>query len=87
MKLFAKMVERIFVEIDGKEFSWSEIVEVLTGLEDTDSFMQHILIDNDQLADVLEARDVLNRNARGAQFKGPKFESFRDEIYNLKVES
>ena len=87
MKLLSKTVERMFVEIDGEEFPWSEVTEVLSGLEDTDSFMQHILIDNDQLADVLEARDVLNRNARGAQFKGPKFESFRDEIYNLKVES
>jgi len=87
MKLFTKTVELTFVEIDGKEFTWSEVVNVLTALEGTDNFMDHILIDDEDLADVLEAHEVLNRNARGAQFRGPKFESFRAELFNLKVES
>jgi hypothetical protein len=84
MKLFTKTVELTFVEIDGKEFKWSEVSEVLTALEGTDGFMEYVLIDNDDLADVLEALDALNRNARGSQFKGPKFESVRDELYNLR---
>ena len=87
MKLFTKTVELVFVEIDGKEFRWSEVNEVLTALEGTDGFMEYILIDDDDLADVLEAREVLKRNARGSQFKGPKFESFSAELRNLRTES
>jgi len=87
MKLFTKTVERTFVEIDGKEFPWSEVSEVLTALEGTDGFMEYVLIDDEDLADALEALEVLKRNARGSQFKGPKFESFRDELYSLRTES
>ena len=87
MKIFTKTVELTFVEIDGEEFEWNEVVNVLNALEGTDNFMDHILIDDEELADALEAHDVLNRNTRGAQFKGPKFESFRDELFSLKTES
>ena len=42
-------------------------MEVLEGLTETDGYFEFLIIENDDLSRVLEARDVLTRNARGAQ--------------------
>jgi len=87
MKLYTKKVEKTFVEIDGEEFLWGEVAEVLEGLTETDGYFEFILIDDDRLSTVLEAHSVLKRNARGGQTQGKNLQSFTEEFRNLKEKS
>ena len=85
MKLYSKKVYKTFVEIDGEEFLWTEVMEVLEGLTETDGYFEFIIVENDDLSRVLEARDVLTRNARGAQTQSRNLRSFTEELRALGV--
>ena len=79
MKFVTREVPRTFVEIDGKEFSYNTLYEVLDELECTDTYST-ILIYNQDLEQVLTEREVANKNIRGSCYRGKNYISFYEEF-------
>ncbi len=79
MKVYAKTIEVFHVEINGEEFMWNEVMEVLDGLEDTNSFSV-IVINDYRLKLALEAVGVIHTNIRGSSFKTDTLWTFQEEL-------
>lgn len=74
-----------FVEIDGKEFRLNDVLEIAEELAEADGFCYNLVIYDSNISKMLEEQGVASRNARGSYGRGPNYEEFLNELYNLKV--
>ena len=65
-----------YVSINCKEFLLGEVFEILYGLEDTDGLFVTLVINDAELANMLENFEVAFRGTRGSYSKGKNYRAF-----------
>lgn len=79
---YSKKVPVYFVVINGLEFQYNTIVELVEALEES-NYIDTILIYDRNLEYVLSSLGVITRTARGGCYKTDKFQAFADTIMGL----
>jgi hypothetical protein len=74
------------IEIQGKWFSLSEVLDVMEGLEGTDNFGARIVIDNHELGPALEAEGAAFKNARGSYYRHKRWEELNKKWWEVAHE-
>lgn len=71
------------LSVDGYEFDLSEILNILSELEDCDGFFTVLVIHDSDIAESLEKLGVIKKNIRGGCYPGEAYQKFADEVWGL----
>lgn len=82
-EIIEKRVIRYFIKIDDKEFLFSDYVEIIEMLENTDGYFNTIIVNDDDLADALIRHEIASKNTNGSFRRGPNYEKAREKIANF----
>lgn len=79
MKIITKQVPKSFLETEGFTIPLDEILDVLSGLENSD-YTNRLVFYNDDIKKWLLSKNAIQCSVKGSCYKSDNFESLRDEI-------
>ena len=73
----------MFIEIDGKEFNFFNLMNVLEELSDTSYGFSFVLIDDQALGEVLVNEKIAYKSIKGSYTKGTEYDQKSADIEKL----
>ena len=80
LEVYAKRIAVKFVKVGGVEVKLSELMEILSDLNETDYGMVHITIP-DAIATVLSSHGMVMKSLRGSYAKASRYETMVREWF------
>lgn len=87
MKVKRKTVEKLYVTLNGNEYPYGDVYDVVSGLIDTDGFAEHATLTNihAEIGDDLQALGFVSQTAAGGYYSSDddELEGLLDEMERL----